>query len=1190
MKVFLSHTSKDKPKVEALARALAAEGFDPWLDKWEILGGDDIVQKINQGLAECDAGLIVYSEHTADSRWVTAESSFLTLMSVENGRKLIPVKIGDDAPVPPLLETRLWRRIEDVQGIADALLNRSGKPAIKPRRAADPQITIRLRTTDSAGSFTVEVAQTAPTARVLGSTSTPHAGLSAPLQRHLATFRAGFGAAALRDAGGESGRGLEAAMREFGQMLGALCLPGDSGAAVAALIDPLPVGAWLDIAIEADGTDLLGLPFEAMRLPDGRLLAQQPGVAMWRRPAGLHQAMPEALAGPLKVLVAVGAPDEGTTNAVVLDQERELQNLLDAVEETNRQDNAQVRFLEVGSPQAIGEAVARDAFHVLHLSCHGRPGLLELEDEDGHAVQVTPATLLAALREPGRPLPLVLLNTCHGGVLASDGTASFAEALLRAGVPAVLAMQTSVSDHYATALARHFYDYLTRGEHLRPSSALASARRALEDQRQQAIQRGDASHPCTPEYATAALYLAGDADRPLADFGRDRVPLARRPQHDAVRGQVPMLRQDDLIGRRRVMRQTLRALRQPAGRTAGVVLTGIGGVGKSAVAGRVMQRLLEDGWAVAVHTGRLMLAPMAAQVGRELAGVQGHDTRGHALAAALQQSGVPDEERLPLLLQTLRECRVLLVLDDFEQNLTTGGERFHDPDTRDLLRALAESAHAGRLLLTCRHPVPGVASLLTEQTVGPLSAAEVRKLVLRLDGLHALAASELTTALKLIGGHPRMLELLDALLRRGQGRLKHVSTRLDALAERAGVSLKKLTRLRSLDEQLQATLQLGARDVFLDELLALSRGAGTDAALLQLAVSNLSVSAEGLARMLADDPAEPGDLDAAEDAIEDLATLSLVYRDPDTGSAWVHRWTAEGLAQAEAAGHAERCRRAGHYRLWRLENESHALDDAMDDVMEATRNFLAGHAFDEATGIAKVCLRFLTNARQQMTVAGFASEILERLPIQHGDFAVIADTEAKAHIALGVTEKALPRYQSLLAHHEHLAANEPDRADFQRELSVSFDKVGDLHLAFGQGYLARDAFLKALAIRERLASNEPDRTDFQRDLSISFDRMGDLYLALGQGDLARDAFLKSLAIRKRLASNEPDRADFQRDLVISHVRMASISDSAPDAGQWYAAAWQIVANLQAQGRWQPKDDWMKADLAKRAAENGVTVG
>jgi CHAT domain-containing protein len=228
--------------------------------------------------------------------------------------------------------------------------------------------------------------------------------------------------------------------------------------------------------------------------------------------------------------VAVGAPDEDSTSAAVLDQERELQNILDAVEPAQRQENTEVRILEVGHPEVIAQALAHDAYHVLHVSCHGLPGALELEDEGGRAVRTTADQLLAPIRGAGRPLPLVLLNSCHGG--SGEGQAvSFAEALLRGGVPGVVAMQTSVSDHYATQLARAFYENLARRETLLPSRALAEARKTLEQRRQQALQGDAALERTQPEYATASLFVAGE-ERPLANFGLDKQPLRVRPVYE----------------------------------------------------------------------------------------------------------------------------------------------------------------------------------------------------------------------------------------------------------------------------------------------------------------------------------------------------------------------------------------------------------------------------------------------------------------------------------------------------------------------------------------------------------------------------------------------------------------------------------------------------------------------------------
>src|SRR5271166_2323873 len=128
MRVFISHSSQDKPAVEALARALRERGIKAWLDKWMIGPGDDIVARINEGLEEAGAGLIVFSAHSRDSRWVEAEVSYLTYARIRENKVLIPVIVGQDAYVPPLLRPLARRGIEEVDAIADALLHRRAGP------------------------------------------------------------------------------------------------------------------------------------------------------------------------------------------------------------------------------------------------------------------------------------------------------------------------------------------------------------------------------------------------------------------------------------------------------------------------------------------------------------------------------------------------------------------------------------------------------------------------------------------------------------------------------------------------------------------------------------------------------------------------------------------------------------------------------------------------------------------------------------------------------------------------------------------------------------------------------------------------------------------------------------------------------------------------------------------------------
>ena len=51
MRVFISHSSADKPAVVPLADALRARGIDAWLDQYQIAPFADIVARINAGLS-----------------------------------------------------------------------------------------------------------------------------------------------------------------------------------------------------------------------------------------------------------------------------------------------------------------------------------------------------------------------------------------------------------------------------------------------------------------------------------------------------------------------------------------------------------------------------------------------------------------------------------------------------------------------------------------------------------------------------------------------------------------------------------------------------------------------------------------------------------------------------------------------------------------------------------------------------------------------------------------------------------------------------------------------------------------------------------------------------------------------------------------------------------------------------------
>lgn len=114
-KVFVSHASEDKERfVLGFATKLRNNGIDAWLDKWEMLPGDSLVEKIfEEGIKEAKAVIVVLSKFSVEKPWVREEMNAAFVKRINNGSKLIPIVI-DDCEVPEALKSTLWEPIADL--------------------------------------------------------------------------------------------------------------------------------------------------------------------------------------------------------------------------------------------------------------------------------------------------------------------------------------------------------------------------------------------------------------------------------------------------------------------------------------------------------------------------------------------------------------------------------------------------------------------------------------------------------------------------------------------------------------------------------------------------------------------------------------------------------------------------------------------------------------------------------------------------------------------------------------------------------------------------------------------------------------------------------------------------------------------------------------------------------------------
>ena len=134
----------------------------------------------------------------------------------------------------------------------------------------------------------------------------------------------------------------------------------------------------------------------------------------------------------------------------------------------------------------------------------------------------------------------------------------------------------------------------------------------------------------------------------------------------------------------------------------------------------------------------------------------------------------------------------------------------------------------------------------------------------------------------------------------------------------------------------------------------------------------------------------------------------------------------------------------------------------------------------------------------------------------------------------------LPLTARALALRARLAKSDPGNADWQYDLGISHERIGDVSVA--QGDLAG-----ALKSTERngisfcaWSKRTPTIRVWQRDLSVAYDKIGDVLLA--QGDLAGalQSYRADLAIAAWLAAKDASNAEWQYDLSVTEDRVGDV--------------------------------------------------
>ncbi len=295
----------------------------------------------------------------------------------------------------------------------------------------------------------------------------------------------GLARGATRNIGAADDPGATTSLTDLGSQLFAAVFGGQVGTLLAASLasvaaEKQPTGLRLRLRFEADAAELALLPWETLYDP-----AQGHFVGLGEAsPILRYLALPRSRSAlpvkpPLRVLALLASP----AGLPPLDVKQEWQTIQTALAGLVADGKFVLERLASPTLDALQARLLGEPVHILHFIGHGRfdeanqTGGLAFADAHNRPHLVRGDDLAKLLRD-NSAVRLAYLNACQGALASGQSVfTGVAQALVREGVPAAVAMQAEISDPGAIELARTFYTALAAGRPV--DAALTQARVAL---------------------------------------------------------------------------------------------------------------------------------------------------------------------------------------------------------------------------------------------------------------------------------------------------------------------------------------------------------------------------------------------------------------------------------------------------------------------------------------------------------------------------------------------------------------------------------------------------------------------------------------------------------------------------------------------------------------------------------------
>jgi tetratricopeptide (TPR) repeat protein len=205
---------------------------------------------------------------------------------------------------------------------------------------------------------------------------------------------------------------------------------------------------------------------------------------------------------------------------------------------------------------------------------------------------------------------------------------------------------------------------------------------------------------------------------------------------------------------------------------------------------------------------------------------------------------------------------------------------------------------------------------------------------------------------------------------------------------------------------------------------------------------------------------------------------------------------------------------------------------------------------------------------------------------EQGHTPELVDEVAQAHFRVGVITAALssgadalPAYEQAQQLYTVLAAREPSKLEWQRQLaacrnniSLELKKKGDF-----AGALA--AAQEALALRQQVARDHPDDTGARNELARAWNNLGSIHHDRDEFAEAQHGYEQALAIREQLVSAYPKSGEYQFNLAHTHYNLGIIQRQTGKRSEALRTQQTALAILEGLVRARPEVEKYQINLA-----------